>query len=55
MRRGRTVFWGIVLIFVIYVIYTSPHQAADIARSIWHIITVAVSSLFTFFHALVKK
>lgn len=54
MSRGRKIIGWIIVIFVIYVIYTSPHQAANIGRSIGHIISVAVSSLFTFFKALLK-
>lgn len=55
MSRGKKIFWWIMLIFAVYVIYTSPHQAADIVKAVWHIIGVAVSSLFKFFHALLSK
>lgn len=55
MSRGKKVIAAIVVLFAIYVVYTSPAQAADIVKSIWHIVVVAVDSLFTFFHALLKK
>jgi len=55
VSRGKKVLWWIVLIFAIYVVYTSPHQAADIVKAVWHLIVVAVGSLFKFFHALLAK
>lgn len=55
MTRGRRILGLILLVFVIYVIYSSPAEAASIAKSIGHIIVVAADSLFKFFNALLKK
>jgi len=55
VSRGKRILWIIVLVFVLYAIYNSPTQAASIAKSLGHIITVAVDSLFKFFKALLSK
>ncbi len=55
VSRSKRILWIIVLVFVIYAIYNSPTQAASIAKSLGHIITVAVDSLFKFFKALLSK
>ena len=55
MTRTRQIVLFLVLIFVIYAIYTSPGTSADAVRAVWNVLTNAVSAIFRFFDALLQR
>jgi len=52
-RVKKIVLWG-VLAFFVYAIVKSPSQAADILRTIWDIVVQGVTSIGSFFDALLN-
>ncbi len=54
MTRTRQIVLFLVLIFVIYAIYTSPGKSADAVHAAWDVLTKAVSAIFRFFDALIR-
>jgi hypothetical protein len=52
MTRTRRIILGIVLIFIIYAVATSPDQSADTARTMTDAVSDGVRSIFRFFDAL---
>jgi hypothetical protein len=54
VTRTRQIVLFLVLIFVIYAIYTSPGRSADAVQAAWGVIVNAVSAIFRFFDALLS-
>ncbi len=55
MTRTRQIVLFLVLIFVIYAIYTSPDRSADAVQAAWNVVTTAVAAIFRFFDALLTR
>lgn len=55
MTRTRQVLLAIVVIFILYAIYTSPTKSADAVRAIWNVVTTAVDAIFRFFNSLINR
>ena len=55
MTRTRQIILIAVLLFVAYAIYTSPGQSADAVHTAWNVVTNAVSAIFRFFDALLRR
>ena len=53
--RTRQIILILVLIFVAYAVYTSPNRSADAVHAAWNVLTNAVSAIFRFFDALLKR
>ena len=53
MTRTRQIILFLVLIFVIYAIYTSPAKSADAVHAAWNVLVNAVNAIFRFFDALI--
>jgi hypothetical protein len=54
VTRTRQVILIIIVIFILYAIYTNPGRSADAARAIWNVIVSALDSIFTFFRRLIN-
>jgi hypothetical protein len=54
VTRPRQIILFLVVIFVIYAIYTSPGKSADAVQSAWNVLTTAVSAVFRFFDELLN-
>jgi hypothetical protein len=54
MTRTRQVIGIIILIFILYAIYTNPAASANAARAIWNVIVSAINSIFSFFRHLIN-
>lgn len=50
----KTLMW-LLLIFVLYAIFTSPTSAAAMFGNAWDIIVNGVSNVFRFFDALISR
>ncbi|XVX20806.1 hypothetical protein ACQP1U_02685 [Actinomycetota bacterium] len=55
MQKAKKIFWWLVLIFVLYAIFTSPNEAAGIVDSVWDVLANGVRNLAKFFDALLQK
>lgn len=55
MTRTRQVLLAIVVIFILYAIYTSPGKSADAVHAIWNVLATAVSAIFRFFDDLINR
>ena len=55
MTRTRQIILILVLIFVVYAVYTSPARSADTVHAAWNVVTNAVSAIFRFFDALLTR
>ncbi len=55
MTRTRQVLLVIVVIFILYAIYTSPSKSADAVHAIWNVLTAAVNAIFRFFDRLLNR
>jgi hypothetical protein len=55
VTRTRQIILFLVVIFVIYAIYTSPNRSADAVHAAWNVLTNAVSAIFRFFDALLTR
>ena len=55
MTRTRQIVMILVLIFVAYAIYTSPGKSADAVHAAWNVLTNAISAIFRFFDALLRR
>ena len=54
MTRTRRIIVFIILIFLLYVVITSPALAADYVRQAFFLLADAVRSVFTFFGELLR-
>ena len=54
MTRARQVILAIIVIFILYAIYTNPAASANAARAIWNVIVSAINSIFSFFRHLIN-
>lgn len=54
MTRRRQVIGIIVIVFILYAIYTSPAKSADAVHAIWSFIVKAMTSVFAFFNHLIN-
>jgi hypothetical protein len=54
VTRTRQVILAIVVIFILYAIYTNPAASANAARAIWNVIVSAFQSIFSFFNHLIN-
>jgi hypothetical protein len=54
VTRTRQVILAIIVIFILYAIYTNPARSADAARAIWNVIVSAFNSIFSFFSHLIN-
>jgi hypothetical protein len=52
VKRLKTFLIWVVVIFLVYAVFRSPDQAADIVRGAWDGIVSAVRSVTAFFDAL---
>jgi hypothetical protein len=50
----KIILWTLVAFFV-YAVITSPSQAANIVQGAWNIIVQAVSSIASFFNAILNR
>lgn len=50
----KTLMW-ILIIFVIYAIFTSPNEAADVVASLWDIIANGFRSVAIFFDRIINS
>jgi len=55
VTRTRQVLLAIVVIFILYAIYTSPSKSADAVHAIWNVLTAAVNAIFRFFDRLLNR
>jgi hypothetical protein len=55
VTRTRQIILFLVVIFVIYAIYTSPDRSADAVHAAWNVLTTAVAHVFDFFNALLTR
>lgn len=49
----KTLLW-ILIIFVIYAIFTSPSESADVVRTLWDIIANGFRAVGTFFDRIIN-
>jgi hypothetical protein len=54
VTRTRQVVLAIVVLFIIYAIYTSPAKSADAVHAIWSVIVSAFNAIFAFFNRLIN-
>ncbi len=54
MPRAKKVLLWFVIAFLVYAIFQSPDQAADIVKSAFDGIVAAVRAVFQFFDALLR-
>jgi hypothetical protein len=54
VTRTRQVILAIIVIFILYAIYTNPARSAEAARAIWNVIVSAFESIFSFFRHLIN-
>ena len=54
VTRTRQVLLAIVVLFVLYAIYTNPSKSADAVHAIWAVIVSAFNALFRFFNDLIN-
>ncbi|WP_192807991.1 hypothetical protein [Janibacter sp. HTCC2649] len=50
----KIVMW-LVVIFLLYAIFTSPNDAADIVGSAWDVISNAIKNIGEFFDSLIAR
>jgi len=50
----KIVMW-LVVIFLLYAIFTSPNDAADIVGSAWDVISNAIQNIGEFFDSLIAR
>lgn len=55
LDKIKPVLKTLLIVFVLYAIFTSPDRSADIARSIWDVISNGVKNLGDFFDNLLGK
>ncbi len=53
--QPRSVIIGIIVIFVLYSVVTSPITAADFVRTVFVALADGVRSIFTFFDSLLNR
>ena len=54
MKMKRVLFW-LMIAFIVYAVFTSPTQSADIVRTAWDIIVQGVQSIAAFFDSLLSR
>ena len=55
MQRVKKIVLWTLLAFFVYAIVKSPAQAADIARNLWHVMVQGLTSIGSFFDAILSK
>jgi len=50
----KIVVW-LIVIFLLYAIFTNPNDAADLVAQAWNIIEKAIKNIFEFFDSLLRK
>ncbi|MBK6888192.1 MAG: hypothetical protein IPH03_18280 [Tetrasphaera sp.] len=50
----KIVVW-LIVVFLLYAIFTNPNDAADIVSRAWHLIAKAVHNIAKFFDALLNR
>lgn len=50
----KIVVW-LIVIFLLYAIFTNPKDAADLVAQLWTILEKAVKNIFEFFDSLLRK
>ena len=55
MDKVKRIFLWLVVIFILYSIFTAPQQAADLVGSTWDILKSGVENLAAFFNALLSR
>lgn len=53
--KWKPILRVLLIIFVLYAIFTSPDQSANIVHSIWNVLRNGVTNLAHFFNALLGK
>ncbi len=51
----KKVVWAIVIIFIVYAIWTSPTQSGEVASNGWDQIQHGLSSVVTFFNTMLHS
>jgi hypothetical protein len=54
VTRTRQVLLAIVVLFILYAIYTNPAKSADAVAAIWAVIVSAFNAIFSFFNHLIN-
>jgi hypothetical protein len=52
--KAKTVMIWLVVIFVVYAIYTSPDRASEVVRALWDVVVNAVASFGAFLAGIVS-
>lgn len=50
----KIVVW-LLVIFMLYAIFTNPTEAADLVAQLWNLLEKAVKSIFQFFDRLISR
>lgn len=53
--KWKPILRVLLILFVLYAIFTSPQQSADIVHSIWTVLKNGFTNLGDFFDALLRK
>ena len=53
--KWKPILRTLLIVFVLYAIFTSPDQSADIVHSIWTVLKNGVTNLGQFFNAILQK
>ena len=53
--KWKPILRVLLILFVLYAIFTSPQQAANVVHSIWTVLKNGVTNLADFFSALLRK
>lgn len=53
LPKPSTIFWGLVIAFVLYAVVMEPAQAADTTHTLWEGVKTVFSSVGTFFGELI--
>ena len=54
MTRTRQVLFVILVLFIVYAIYTNPAKSADAVRAIWNFLVSAFNAVLSFFSHLIN-
>ncbi len=52
--KAKTFLTWLVVIFVVYAIYTSPDRASEVVKALWDVVVNAVASFGAFLGGLVS-
>lgn len=55
MDKIKPLFKFLVVLFLLYAVFSAPQESAAVVKEIWHIISTGLSNLMHFFNALLGK